>query len=105
MQAEKIGKLSLSESKVLESVAGISECKLRRKVEGVPEQQVFNGCRFCGGKSRHSKDKCPANERKCHDCGLIGHFKRQCKFIKKPQKKEGSADNKEEAHSVIQCKI
>ena len=82
VQAEEIGKLSLSDSKVLELVAWLSEYKLRQKVEGFPEQQVFKGCRFCAGKSRHSKDKCPANEKKCHDCELIGHFKRQCKFIK-----------------------
>ena len=58
MQVEEIFlilKLSLSDLKVLESVARLSEHKLRQKVEGVPEQQVFKGCRFCRGKSKHGK--------------------------------------------------
>ena len=76
MQAEELGILNISDLKVLESVAGLLEYKLRQKVKGVQEQQMFKGRRFCGGNRRHNKDKCPANEKKCHDCGLVGHFQR-----------------------------
>ena len=48
MQAEEIAFL------VLESVVGLSKYKLRQKVEDIPEQQMFKGCRFCEGKSRPS---------------------------------------------------
>ena len=51
VQAEEIGKLSLSDSKVLELVVGLSEYKIRQKVEGLPEQHVFKGCRFCGERA------------------------------------------------------
>ena len=105
MQAEEIGKLCLSDSKVLESVAGLSEYQMRQKVEGVPEQQVFTGCRFCGGKSWHSKDKCLANENKCHDCGFVRHFKRQCNFIKKSRRQRGLQIIKKKHTQLMQCKI
>jgi len=39
-------------------------------------------CFFCGYK-RHSRDKCPAKEATCMNCGKKGHYARVCKSSQK----------------------
>ena len=97
VQAEEIGKLSLSDSKVFESVAGVSEYKKKQKEEGT---KVFRGCNYCGDEKRHSKENCKAKKITCYKCGVIGHFKIRCKYIPRAEAKEAAAVGKEEAHSM-----
>ena len=52
VQAEEIGKLSLSDSKAIESVAGLSGYKKKQKEEGT---KVFKGCHNCGDEQRHTR--------------------------------------------------
>ena len=52
VQSEEIGKLSLSDSKAIESVAGLSMYKKKQKEEAT---KVFKGCHNCGDEQRHSK--------------------------------------------------
>ena len=40
-------------------------------------------CQWCGKKSTHSKENCPANGKTCHKCSKIGHFSHVCKSVKK----------------------
>ena len=109
VQAEEIGKLSLSDSKAIESVAGLSGYKKKLKEEGT---KVFKGCHNCGDEQRHSKENCKARKSVCYRCGVVGHFKGMCKYISRAEAKEAavkgkasaggkvSAGGKEEAHSV-----
>ena len=39
------------------------------------DKSESQGCGWCGSKERHSKQSCPAKDRKCSACGLKGHFK------------------------------
>lgn len=38
-------------------------------------------CNRCGYE--HEKDRCPAREKTCNYCGIIGHFRKACFKLKK----------------------
>ena len=37
-----------------------------------------NECQRCGFRPGHPRNRCPANEATCNNCGKIGHFKKKC---------------------------
>ena len=78
--AEEIGKLSQADSK---SVSGISQYK---RDAAMPRK-----------KSR--KKKCTAFKEKCVKCSGVGHFERQCHFIK-PRKPQPEKRQLEQAAEV-----
>jgi hypothetical protein len=39
---------------------------------------LADGCWNCGGRTRHSRQQCPANGKECNKCTKIGPFKRVC---------------------------
>ena len=52
------------------------------------ENNKSDGCWNCGGKTRHSRQQCPANGKECNKCTKIGHFEKVCnskKSTKLPQ--------------------
>ena len=51
-----------------------------QKREGGTEKMFFKKyhCMFCGGKTRHPREECPANGKICTKCELVGHFQKVC---------------------------
>ena len=43
-----------------------------------PGQSGQGNCGFCG-RSRHPREECPAKEKKCNNCGTVGHFSTKCR--------------------------
>ena len=41
--------------------------------------QYRRGCGWCGDKSRHPRDQCPARNSQCGKCGLRGHWAKVCR--------------------------
>ena len=53
-----------------------------------------SGCGYCGGSSKHKKEKCPAFGKKCVSCGKANHFASVCRSSKYPNKDRGQKNNK-----------
>ena len=54
----------------------------------VPQNYQYSSiCMDCGPRwSQNHRQICPANSKKCNNCGLIGHFERKCR---KPKRSQG----------------
>ena len=46
-------------------------------------------CFQCGGTRKHQKFQCPAKDKKCHNCNIIGHYAMKCRNQSKPNYKVG----------------
>ena len=46
---------------------------------GNEQSSTASACWNCGSTTRHGKDNCPAKDRRCVQCGKIGHFKSVCR--------------------------
>ena len=114
VEAEESAKYSLSDSKLFDSVSGVSSFK--RQQGGVVENEVnppVNAnpyfCHKCKTKHKHHTlgGICPAYDNKlCDFCKRKGHFKVNCKDFKRSQKGEvskGDTKNKsgDEAAEII----
>ena len=82
--------------------------KTTNKQSRDPGQSV-NTCKGCGrqshspGKTMSRKD-CPAFDKKCLGCGIIGHFKAVCQRSKASSSREADNDSMEEEDSEEQSK-
>ena len=99
VEAEESGKNSLSESKLFDSVAGISTFKRQQRDNGKVEDPPNNPRPHpvCG--KVHGPGNCTI---KCNRCGIMGHKGNKCR--KFPQNKPNSdKDTKtgEEAHEIM----
>ena len=102
VEAEESGKYSLSDSKLFDSVSGVSSSKkqqreLKKKEDEPPKGPGIH--RLCGKK--HHFGRCP--KIKCYFCDEMGHNRTSCEKFKKTQgKTKGDKDTKdgEEAHEI-----
>lgn len=85
---EEEGKIFNEERNSAPSVPAndVNKIQHRRKFNGRWQQnrkQDEISCGRCGRTGHSTKDeKCPAKDKKCRKCGMIGHFARKC-FTKK----------------------
>ena len=63
----------------------------------VPQNYQYTSiCMKCGLHWSHNhKQICPANGKKCNDCGIIGHFTRKCR---KPKKSQGQTQKTQQTN-------
>ena len=54
----------------------------RKSYQGKARTLKNNQCGLCGGSYPHVGD-CPAQGKKCHNCGKLNHFSRVCRSKKK----------------------
>jgi hypothetical protein len=59
-------------------------------------------CGKCGGP--HGSGGCKAEGRKCHACGMMGHYERCCKKSKRNPKQDQGGDNKEDKDPKVNDK-
>lgn len=70
------------------------------EVNQVMKNKTKNVCYRCGDDEHYANDKnCPAKNKKCNECGLIGHFKMMCKTKKKGRE---AANKKRPKKKVLQ---
>lgn len=74
--------------------------------------KLENPCRYCGGKHKRDKEKCPAYGRNCLGCGKMNHFKKMCrsKFQRNSSRKnvrqlENDGSVLEDSDSEEQCEF
>ena len=103
VEAEESGKYSLSDSKLFDSVSGVSSFKKQQRELVKKEDEPPKGPsvhRLCGKK--HPFGRCPKT--KCYFCGDMGHTRGSCEKFKKSQgNSKGDKDTKdgEEAHEIM----
>ena len=103
VEAEESGKYSLSDSKLFDSVSGVSTFKKQQREFGKKEEEQPKGPSFhriCGKK--HPLGKCPKT--KCYFCSEMGHSKSSCAKFKKWQgNSKGDKDTKdgEDANEIM----
>ena len=59
----------------------LNAAQLEDKNETVINAMPKAKCFFCGG-NRHNRQKCPAKDSICHNCGRTGHFAKVCQSKK-----------------------
>ncbi|XP_069189041.1 uncharacterized protein [Procambarus clarkii] len=57
-----------------------------KQSQRLTSEGVNNKCYNCGGDYPHQDNVCPAQGKKCYECGKLGHFGAMCRSaLKKPQ--------------------
>lgn len=78
----------ISEANALETVnrqlnnfglPGLSKDLPVNRVEASRKTLNANSCVRCGGSHSSNFKSCPAQNKKCHKCGFVGHFRKQCR--------------------------
>lgn len=78
----------MKEYQQIENLARMYEQMSNPKSSGETSREAYkvtkttklgNPCRYCGGKHKKEKEKCPAYGKKCLGCGKMNHFKRVCR--------------------------
>ena len=100
VEAEELGKRSISDTKMLGDANAISGYK--KQNGAVPEQTNSKKvCWKCGGSFPHSTE-CPKKNESCDYCGKSNHVQKFCKKFKKENKSKGDLnDGKAEAIQVV----
>ena len=96
VQSCEMGKYTHAEISKAGGINRISEHR-RNKDQGRQSKGKEQGdakCGFCG-RSRHSREECPAREAKCNNCGNVGHFAAKCRKAKKDKGKVAAVAEKD----------
>ena len=91
VEAEELGKRSMSDSRVLGDANVISTYR-RNKYNSSEGSQKKKICWKCGGNFPHSGD-CPKKDASCDFCKKTNHVRKFCKALKK----DGTKDKKDSA--------
>ena len=83
--AQQTNKL-LAHSFIEEQVHYITSMTPTRNFQWPPGKPVSKCCFFCGSKTPHPREKCPAQGQTCSYCHKLGHFSSVCQQAVKDQR-------------------
>ena len=83
--AQQTNKL-LAHSSIEEHVHYTTSTTPTRNFQRPPGRPVSKSCFFCGSKTPHPREKCPAQGQTCSYCHKLGHFSSVCQQAVKDQR-------------------
>ena len=94
IESEELAKWSLSDTKAIRPVSGVSSYKKLSKMNK-NKNDMKKICRRCGDNVWPHADEnpCPALNETCEYCSLKGHRAKACKKKKKSDKEKQEKDN------------
>ena len=92
IESEELAKWSLSDTKAIGPVSGVSSYK---KLSKIKKNDIKKRCRRCGDNvwPHPEENPCPAFNETCEYCSLKGHRVKACKKKKKSDKETRDNDD------------
>ena len=103
VEAEESSKYSLSDTKLFDTVAGVSSFKKKQLEVDNPKLATPKDCYNCGlvHVLRNAGGKCPAYNTNCDFCKKPGHYKVKCRAFRKSHKGDSTKNPGDEAHEMM----